>query len=88
MVEKSKLEATIHERNEDLNCRDSAFSALETQMEELKEAYYQLQNENVTLKQMLEESSAISQRQNTSEMEQRSFEIPSFSGKYFFCTSS
>ena len=79
-VDMSKLEATIYERTEAINCKDSEYSNLESQLEELKEAFYQERAENMELKRVLEENSS-SQGQDASEIEQKSFETPSFSGK-------
>lgn len=79
-VDMSKLEATIYELTEAINSKDSEYINLESQLEELKEAFYQERAENMELKRVLEENSST-QGQDTSEIEQKSFETPSFSGK-------
>jgi len=77
-VDMSKLEATIYETTETIKSKDSESRNFQSQLEELKEAFYQERAENIELKRVIEENSA-GQGQDNSEMEQKSFETPSFS---------
>ncbi len=79
-VDMSKLEATIYETTETIKSKDSESRNFQSQLEELKEAFYQERAENIELKRVIEENSA-GQGQDNSEMEQKSFETPSFSGE-------